>query len=105
LLAGQTGVKTLPSAWRTLNTDFSNYYLTRASTQLPWRRIVLINVFEMSFLPNGDLIFTASSGGRPGLFSTDQAGSIRSLGMDDGRYPSVSPDGHWLASSHLQSGN
>ena len=64
-----------------------------------------LNVFEMSFLSNGDLIFTASSGGRPGLFTTDQAGNIKSLGMDDARYPSVSPDGHWLAYSQLQGGN
>ena len=28
LLAGQIGIRTLPSAWRTLNTDFPNYYLT-----------------------------------------------------------------------------
>jgi hypothetical protein len=64
-----------------------------------------LNVFEMSFLPAGDLIFAASFGGPPGLFTTDQAGNIRSLGMDDARYPSVSPDGQWLAYSQLQGGN
>jgi Glycosyltransferase family 87/WD40-like Beta Propeller Repeat len=64
-----------------------------------------LNVLEMSFLPKGDLVFAASSGGRPGLFTTDQAGSIRSLGIGDARYPSVSPDGHWLAYSELQGGN
>ena len=35
----------------------------------------------------------------------DQAGSIRSLGVYDASYPSVSPDGHWLAYSQLQGGN
>jgi hypothetical protein len=64
-----------------------------------------LNVLEMSFLPKGDLVFAASSGGRPGLFTTNQAGSIRSLGIDDARYPSVSPDGHWLAFSELRGGN
>jgi hypothetical protein len=64
-----------------------------------------LNVLEMSFLPKGELVFSATSDGRPSLFTTDQAGSIRSLGMDDARYPSVSPDGHWLAYSELQSGN
>jgi hypothetical protein len=64
-----------------------------------------LNVFEMSFLPNGDLVFAASAGGRPGLFTANQAGSIKSLGIGDARYPSVSPDGHWLAYSELQGGN
>jgi hypothetical protein len=64
-----------------------------------------LNVLEVTFLPKGDLIFAASWGGRPGLFTTDQTGRIRSLGMDDARYPSVSPDGHWLAYSEQQGGN
>jgi hypothetical protein len=64
-----------------------------------------LNVLEMSFLPKGELVFSAESGGRPSLFTTDQEGSVRSLGMDDARYPSVSPDGHWLAYSELQGGN
>jgi hypothetical protein len=64
-----------------------------------------LNVLEMSFLPKGDLVFSATSAARPHLFTTDQAGNIRSLGMDDARYPAVSPDGHWLAFSQLESGN
>jgi hypothetical protein len=64
-----------------------------------------LNVLEMSFLPNGQLIFAASLGGPPGLFTTEQSGGITSLGMNDVRYPSVSPDGHWLAYSELRGGN
>ena len=64
------------------------------------------NVLEMSFLPSGSLIFSAESNrGRPELFLLDQAGPIRLLGLEEARYPSVSPDGHWLAFSKLQSGN
>jgi hypothetical protein len=64
------------------------------------------NVLEMSFLPSGSLIFSAESDqGRPGLFLLDQAGPIRQLGIEEARYPSVSPDGRWLAFSKLQSGN
>jgi Tol biopolymer transport system component len=64
------------------------------------------DVMEMSFLPNGSLIFSAeSNGGRPGLFLLDQAGAISSLGSEEARYPAISPDGHWLAFSELQSGN
>jgi hypothetical protein len=65
-----------------------------------------LNVLEMSFLPNGSLIFSAEPNGeRPGLFLLDQAGSISSLGSGESRYPAVSPDGHWVAYSELQSGN
>jgi Tol biopolymer transport system component len=61
---------------------------------------------EMSFLPNGSLIFSAESNGeRPGLFLLDHAGAISSLGSEEARYPAISPDGHWLAFSELQSGN
>ena len=63
------------------------------------------NVLEMSFLPNGSLVFSAeANGGRPGLFLLDLAGAISSLGSEEARYPAVSPDGHWLAFSKLQSG-
>jgi len=65
-----------------------------------------VNVLEMSFLPNGSLIFSAeTSGERPGLFFLDRAGTISSLGPDEERYPAVSPDGHWFAYSKLQNGN
>jgi Glycosyltransferase family 87/WD40-like Beta Propeller Repeat len=64
-----------------------------------------LNVLEMSFLPGGSLIFAATSGGHPALFLVNQAGSVRPLDMDDARYPSVSPDGQWLAYSQLQGGN
>jgi tricorn protease-like protein len=65
-----------------------------------------LNVAEMSFLPNGSLIFSAElNGGRPSLFLVDQAGSVSSLGPDEIRYPAVSPDGHWFAYSMLQGGN
>jgi Tol biopolymer transport system component len=65
-----------------------------------------LNVLEMSFLPNGFLIFSAEAGReRPGLFLVDQLGAISSLGPDEARYPAVSPDGRWFAYSKLQNGN
>jgi Tol biopolymer transport system component len=63
-----------------------------------------LNVLEMSFLPGGGLIFSAVSSGRPGLFVVDRSGEIRPLEMGETRYPSVSPDGSWLAYSQLQGG-
>jgi Glycosyltransferase family 87/WD40-like Beta Propeller Repeat len=65
-----------------------------------------LNVLEMSFLPNGSLIFSAEpGGGPPALFLADQTGSVSSLGNEEARYPAISPDGHWLAFSRLQDGN
>lgn len=63
------------------------------------------NVLEMAFLPDGRLVFAASSGGRPGLFVADRSGRVRSLGLDDARYPAVSPDGRWLAYSGMEGGS
>jgi len=64
------------------------------------------NALEMSFLPDGSLIFSAEwKGGHPKLFLLDQIGTISSLGSEEARYPAVSPDGHWLAFSKLQRGN
>lgn len=65
-----------------------------------------LNVLEMSFLPNGSLIFSAEPrDGQPGLFLVYQAGAVSSLDAEEARYPAVSPDGHWFAYSKLQSGN
>lgn len=65
-----------------------------------------LNVLEMSFLPNGSLIFSAeSNGGPPRLFLVDQAGAVSSLDPEEARYPAISPDGRWLAYSKLQGGN
>jgi hypothetical protein len=63
------------------------------------------NVLEMSFLPEGTLVFAANVAGHPSLFITNQGGSIESLDIGIARYPSVSPDGHWLAYSQLQRGS
>jgi Glycosyltransferase family 87/WD40-like Beta Propeller Repeat len=64
-----------------------------------------LNAMEMSFLPDGELVFSAVSGGQPGLFTTGQGGGVRSLAAGEARYPAVSPDGRWLAFSQLDRGN
>jgi hypothetical protein len=64
------------------------------------------DVLEMSFLHNGSLAFSAvTRGDAPRLFAVDEYGTINSLGSDETRYPSESPDGHWLAYSRLEQGN
>jgi hypothetical protein len=63
-----------------------------------------LNVLKMSFLPGNELIFSAVSSSRPGLFVADRNGGIRPLEMGETRYPSVSPNGSWLTYSQLQGG-
>jgi Glycosyltransferase family 87/Dipeptidyl peptidase IV (DPP IV) N-terminal region/WD40-like Beta Propeller Repeat len=63
-----------------------------------------LNVLEMSFLPQGSLIFSANTAEHSSLYIADLSGSVKSFNIDDARYPSVSPDGHWLAYSRLQRG-
>ena len=63
------------------------------------------NILEMSFLPDGSLVFAAVTAGQTSLFVAHQNGSVRYFDADNSRYPSVSPDGHWLAFSRLQRGN
>ena len=64
-----------------------------------------LNVLEMSFLPEGALVFAANSAGHSSLFITNLAGGIQSLDLGEARYPSVSPNGRWLAYSQLQNGS
>jgi len=59
-----------------------------------------LDVREMSFFPDDSLVFSAAkNSGAPQLFSVDLAGNIRPLESGEARYPSVSPDGLWLAYS------
>jgi hypothetical protein len=67
---------------------------------------VEFNVLEMSFLPNGKVVFSAEiHNGHPELFLVDQSGGISSLDRSESRYPAISPDGHWFAYSKMQNGN
>jgi Glycosyltransferase family 87/WD40-like Beta Propeller Repeat len=64
-----------------------------------------LNVLEMSFKPDGNLIFAATSDGRPGLFTINtKTGNVQSIDTEETRYPAVSPDGVWLAYSQFQNG-
>jgi hypothetical protein len=63
------------------------------------------DVWEMAFLPDDSIIFAASvKHARPHIFIADHGGDARQLGTQEARYPSVSPDGQWLAYSRLQNG-
>jgi len=64
------------------------------------------NVFEATFAPNGNLVFSAmKDGAQSALFLVNNSGTIVPLLSSESRYPAISPDGHWLAYSRMQHGN
>jgi Tol biopolymer transport system component len=63
------------------------------------------DVEEMTFLPRGTLIFSASTSNfSSGLYILGESGVIHSLVRAEARFPAVSPDGNWLTYSRLQGG-
>ena len=57
-----------------------------------------LNVFEMSFLADNSIVFAAAEDRHvPHLLRTDGPDQLRSVADEPSRYPSVSPDGRWLA--------
>lgn len=63
------------------------------------------DVEEMSFLPNGSLIFAASKHGHgSALYMVVLSGEVHELRIANARYPAASPDGRWLIYSRLEGG-
>jgi hypothetical protein len=63
------------------------------------------DVEEMTFLPDGSLIFAAAKGGYgSALYMAQAPNEIEDLHVTDARYPAASPNGHWLAYSRLNRG-
>jgi Tol biopolymer transport system component len=59
----------------------------------------------MSFFSDDSLVFAAAAKtGAPQLFSAGLTGDVRPLERGEARYPSISPDGRWLAYSHQDRG-
>ena len=64
-----------------------------------------LNVFEMSFLADNSIVFAAAEDRHvPHLFQTGAPNQLQSLADEPTRYPSVSPDGRWLAYSRQSGG-
>lgn len=64
-----------------------------------------LDVEEMTFVPGGSLVLSATTKNRePELFTIDQTGDLQRLGLTNARYPSASPDGRWLAYSQQDRG-
>ena len=63
------------------------------------------DVEEMTFLPDGSLIFAAAyDRGPSALYRVANDGSIQALNLVGTRYPAASPNGQWLAYSQLYRG-
>ena len=64
-----------------------------------------INVYDASFISQRDFVVSGVEGdGSPQLYLTDQSHQNLSLGLGESRYPALSPDGHWMAYSHMEHG-
>ena len=64
-----------------------------------------LNVFEMSFSPDGSIAFAAAEQHQAShLFLIKDKGRIQQVIAEEARYPSMSPDGQWLAYSRRSGG-
>jgi len=64
-----------------------------------------INVYDASFISERDFAVSGAEDGRPPqIYLTDQNHENAPLGLGESRYPALSPDGHWMAYSHLEHG-
>ena len=64
-----------------------------------------LNIYEASFVSEREYVFSAVDDGQPPqIYLTDAAHSNAPLALGESRYPALSPDGRWLAYSHLQQG-
>jgi hypothetical protein len=63
------------------------------------------NVYEASLVSGSTYAFAASDRGRPPqIYFSDATHTNSPLALGESRYPALSPDGRWLAYSHLEHG-
>jgi hypothetical protein len=64
-----------------------------------------INVYEATFISQRDFAVSGSEEGRPPqIYLTDHSHENTPLALGESRFPALSPDGHWMAYSHLDNG-
>jgi glycosyl transferase family 87/WD40 repeat protein len=64
-----------------------------------------LNVYEVSFRSEHEYAFSAVEDGRsPHIYLTDRTHANAPLPLGESRYPALSPDGVWMAYSHLEHG-
>jgi hypothetical protein len=64
-----------------------------------------LNIYEASFRSGNEYAFSAVEDGHPPqIYLTDTTHANAQLFLGESRYPALSPDGAWLAYSHLDNG-
>lgn len=64
-----------------------------------------INVYDAAFVSQREFAVSGVEGGQPlQIYLTDQSHRNTPLNLGESRYPALSPDGHWMAYSHLKQG-
>ncbi len=64
-----------------------------------------LNVYEAAFRSGVDYAFAAAEGaGWPKVYIVDRARGRSMVTIADARYPAISPDGRWMAYSHMEDG-
>ncbi len=64
-----------------------------------------LNVYEATFRSKDEYAFSAVKDGRPPqIYLTDATHANATLALGESRFPALSPDGGWLAYSHLDRG-
>jgi Tol biopolymer transport system component len=64
-----------------------------------------LDVYDIRFGPAQNIVFSAADmSGDIQLYQMRSRAKVESLGIRDARYPSISPDGKWLAYSALKRG-
>ena len=64
-----------------------------------------VNVYEASFLSQQEYAFSGvEQGHSPQIYLTDKSHLNAPLALGESRYPALSPDGRWMAYSHLEGG-
>jgi hypothetical protein len=64
-----------------------------------------VNVYDASFISQHDFAVSAVEDGRPPqIYLTDRSHHNTPLDLGESRYPALSPDGRWMAFSHLEHG-
>jgi len=64
-----------------------------------------LNVYEAAFRSERLYAFSAAQGaGWPKIFIVDRDRGREMVTVEDARYPAISPDGRWMAYSHMENG-
>jgi hypothetical protein len=64
-----------------------------------------INVYDATFISQREFAVSGVEDGQPPrVYLTDQSHQNTPLDLGESRYPALSPDGHWMAYSHLENG-